>query len=657
MSLHAFVAMPFGTKDRIDFNAVYIGLIKPALESEGFEVYRADEETRAGSIHPDMFQELLLADLVVVDLSIDNPNVWYELGVRHALRKGGVIPIQGRRDYLPFDVYAERTLRYSLTEGTDRSPAVPSPHTLDQDRIKLAQFARDTIESWHGRIISPVYYHLRDLPEPDLRQLRSDEAAAFWERLDQWSQRVEAARRKNRAGDIVLLADEAPARLVRIDALKKAGMALRSLGSYTFALAQFDAALKLEPDDRVARQQKGILLGRMNRDNEAREWLSRVAKDYPDDAESLALLGRVEKDAWVAAWRKPNALPEDMRREAEYEDARLLKAAEAYADAFLENPAHYYSGINAVALFHLLRYLSERDAPPAIDVNAMEAAVRWAIYGALKKNDRDYWARATLAELELLVSDSRKVGRAYRDAVAVADRDWFALDSSRQQLLLYKDLGFQNEQVEAGLDVLERELNQLEVPKGKWTPNKVLLFSGHMIDAPGRDPARFPPEKESIAADAIAARLDEFGVDERDIGLCGGACGGDILFAEACLKRGVSVQIRIPFKIPMFLETSVRFPKNGDQWQNRFHRVLEDKRTSIKLMPQEVGPSPTNANPYARNNLWQLYSALSYGAEKVHFMALWNGQAGDGPGGTEHMMSVVKRYAGKVYHLNTTTLW
>ena len=52
----------------------------------GLNSFRADEEIRAGDIKTDMFQELLVADLVVADLTIDNPNVWYELGVRHALR-------------------------------------------------------------------------------------------------------------------------------------------------------------------------------------------------------------------------------------------------------------------------------------------------------------------------------------------------------------------------------------------------------------------------------------------------------------------------------------------------------------------------------------------------------------------------------------------
>ena len=85
MKLHAFVAMPFGSKPGpdgqvINFNQVYDELIKPALEAAGLEVIRADEEERAGDIRTDMFQELLIADLVVADLTLPNPNVWYELG-------------------------------------------------------------------------------------------------------------------------------------------------------------------------------------------------------------------------------------------------------------------------------------------------------------------------------------------------------------------------------------------------------------------------------------------------------------------------------------------------------------------------------------------------------------------------------------------------
>ena len=119
---HAFVAMPFGSKPGpdgkpIDFNRVYSEYIHPALESAGLEPFRADEEIRAGNIIADMFQELLVADLVVADLTIENPNVWYELGVRHALRARGVVILCGGRVTSAFDIYTDRKLRYELKDG------------------------------------------------------------------------------------------------------------------------------------------------------------------------------------------------------------------------------------------------------------------------------------------------------------------------------------------------------------------------------------------------------------------------------------------------------------------------------------------------------------------------------------------------------------
>ena len=98
-----------------NFNAIYKTLIKPALEEAGFEPFRADEETTSGDILTDMFQELLLADLCMCDLSIDNANVYYELGIRHAFRKRGVVHIQAGRAYMPFDIFNVRTLPYHIT--------------------------------------------------------------------------------------------------------------------------------------------------------------------------------------------------------------------------------------------------------------------------------------------------------------------------------------------------------------------------------------------------------------------------------------------------------------------------------------------------------------------------------------------------------------
>jgi hypothetical protein len=191
--------------------------------------------------------------------------------------------------------------------------------------------------------------------------------------------------------------------------------------------------------------------------------------------------------------------------------------------------------------------------------------------------------------------------------------------------------------------------------KAPWQPRKVILFSGHMIDAPGRAEKRFPPQKEPEAARAISDQLDELGAGQSDLALCGGACGGDLLFAEACLKRDLKLELRIPFKEPLFLQESVNFA--GDQWRERYYRVKGNPHTSLLTMPDELGETPAKVNPYERNNLWQLYSALSRGTEKVHFMCLWDGRGGDGPGGTKHMYDEILKRSGQVSVIGTSILF
>src|SRR5512137_1806520 len=90
-------------------------------------------------------------------------------------------------------------------------------------------------------------------------------------------------------------------------------------------------------------------------------------------------------------------------------------------------------------------------------------------------------------------------------------------------------------------------------------PRYVFLFSGHMIDAPGRKPPRFPEKKETAAAQAIRSALESMEAGPSDIGLCGGACGGDLLFAEACLDKKMHIELRIPFDEPTFLKKYVLF--------------------------------------------------------------------------------------------------
>jgi tetratricopeptide (TPR) repeat protein len=311
MKAHAFVVMPFGSKrgpdgQLIDFNRVYAEYIWPALTAAGMAVFKADEEERPGDILDDMFQELLLADLVVADLTLDNPNVWYELGVRHALRARGVVLVQGPRASQPFDTYTDRKLRYTLRDGA------PDPATLAADCAALTAMARASMASSTRRKVSPVFKRIPNLQQPQWRQLLLEQHNEFSDAHASWDRRMEIARQKNRPGDILLLADETPIRALHREARHTAGNALLKLKQYQLALEQFDLALAIDADDKASREKKAVCLGRLGRFEEAREWVRQLTRDYPRDAECWALLGRVEKENWLARWRRPGLTPAEM---------------------------------------------------------------------------------------------------------------------------------------------------------------------------------------------------------------------------------------------------------------------------------------------------------------------------------------------------------
>jgi hypothetical protein len=185
------------------------------------------------------------------------------------------------------------------------------------------------------------------------------------------------------------------------------------------------------------------------------------------------------------------------------------------------------------------------------------------------------------------------------------------------------------------------------------TPRKILLFSGHMIDAPGRKEARFPADSEPTAKRAIEATLAQIGVDSRDLAICGGACGGDLLFAEACLRLGTKLELYIPFDEPTFLAKSIDFA--DADWRTRFFKAKSEAR--VYFMHEEIADWQKNKNPYAANNLWMLNSAIRFGQKRVVFICLWDGMSGDNGGGTDHLMKEIKSKIHNVYWLNTKTLW
>ncbi len=105
---NAFVLMPFAE----ELSDVYEHLIKDSLIDVGYDVTRADDIRSQNNILCDIVQGIANSDLIVSDLTGSNPNVYYELGIAHALNKK-VILITQNIDELPFDLRSYRVIGYS----------------------------------------------------------------------------------------------------------------------------------------------------------------------------------------------------------------------------------------------------------------------------------------------------------------------------------------------------------------------------------------------------------------------------------------------------------------------------------------------------------------------------------------------------------------
>ena len=101
-----------------DFDELYQNVITPICEEYGFKSLRADECYTSSAIIQDIVREISGASLIIADITMDNPNVFYELGYAHALNKPTILLADtNKRDRLPFDISGFRTIFYENTIG------------------------------------------------------------------------------------------------------------------------------------------------------------------------------------------------------------------------------------------------------------------------------------------------------------------------------------------------------------------------------------------------------------------------------------------------------------------------------------------------------------------------------------------------------------
>jgi hypothetical protein len=161
----------------------------------------------------------------------------------------------------------------------------------------------------------------------------------------------------------------------------------------------------------------------------------------------------------------------------------------------------------------------------------------------------------------------------------------------------------------------------------------VVVASGHMIDRPDRTAPRFPAKAAPTVTQAVRRTLDDWGVGPGTLLVSGGASGADIIAAEQALLTGSEVWLLLALADDDFIAASVAI--EGTDWEDRY-RTLR-RRCPSWVQEDELGPLDTSDEGaiFARNNEW----CLEVGAAQappggLRALAVWDGSAGDGRGGT-----------------------
>lgn len=399
-----FVLMPFGTKPDpngllIDFDSVYQQLIAPAIRDAKLEPLRADEEMGGGIIHKPMFERLVLCNYAVADLTTANANVFYELGVRHAIRPWSTVLMFAGGSRLPFDVAPLRALSYLL--DTSGKPA-------DVERVRAELTTRLSVAKQRPDQDSPLFQLLDGLQPPDIARLKTDSFRDRVELSNQLKDRlrdargkgVEAVREIERSIGDVSQAESA----VVIDLF----LSYRAVKAWADMVALVEKMSKPLSATVMVQEQLALALNRQGEGERAEQILLDLIQRRGPSSETYGILGRVYKDRWDAASKSNQAV---LAR------GMLDKAIVAYLSGFEADWRDAYPGINAITLMEL------RDPPDPRRLEILPV-VRYAVTRRIAGRQPDYWDYATLLELEVIANDEARATAALANALAAVRESW-----------------------------------------------------------------------------------------------------------------------------------------------------------------------------------------------------------------------------------------
>jgi predicted nucleic acid-binding protein len=638
----AFILRPLSTAGEIDFDRVEWELVRPALSMLGISSRTSSLIARDGNIRTDLFESLLASDVVLADISVPNAYVFYELGLAHALRDKRTVLMKASSGAQPFDLAANRYLRYDAQ--------IPSASVQQLYSLLRAAIQSDEIDS-------PVYALL-----PGLRPPRAAVVPTSF------MPELEVAKRAQDLGHLRLLSHETRSFHWAAHAAKEVGQAQFLARDLSGARETFEYLLSIEPLNTDAILRLATIYQRLKEPRRSDEAIKRALEllepASKDRAEAFALLGRNAKAGWLEAWRsRPRpAWPAEALRCHELKDAY-----EYYLSAFKQDLNNYYGGLNALALGTITVELAaalpevwtglfEDDNEAAFrvstlrkEVASLAAGVALSLEAASERQQAlDVWLEISIADFELLTSKrAGRVAEKYRRAISGGSP--FVVDSALAQIYIYRDLGVLKENARAAIEALggiDSPVALSAVPAAK----RALLFVGHTIDAPGRATPRFPPSSEPVAREAILRVVEEEVKEDRTawVGVAGASSGGDILFHEICESVGIADKICLAVPATEYARFGVI--EAGPQWETRFRDLIVRHPCQVLSDSTELpGWLQPNA-PYdfwGRDTMWRYHTAAAVG--DITVIALWDGREG----AAANLVRVAKEHGAKVVVLDT----
>jgi hypothetical protein len=435
--------MPFGVKPdgrggSVDFDAVYEQLLTPAIRDAGLEPLRADQELVGGVIHKPMYERLILADYAIADLTTANVNVFYELGVRHAVRPYSTVLVSADVKRIPFDLAPDRVLPYQLDRTGRPADASDDKRVL----VEALEAARQATTD------SPVFQLIGDLPRPEIDRLKTDvfrQQAAYSAAA---KERLAAARAEG--ADALHVEERKLGRLEDVEA----GVLVDLLLSYRATKAWDDMTRLVEampePIRRtlLVREQYGFALNRAGRSQDAERELLAVIADHGPSSETYGLLGRVYKDRWEAE-RHGSVL----RARGELE-----KAIDAYRRGFEADWRDAYPGVNTVTFMEI------RD-PGGKEQHELVPVVAYSNRRRIAGGAPDYWDHATRLELAVVGRDREEATAGAADALAAVREPWEP-EATAYNLSLIRESRRERDETIDWADEIERELVEAGARQG-----------------------------------------------------------------------------------------------------------------------------------------------------------------------------------------------